>query len=284
VTKVGAPIVVKADGLHAGKGVIVAMTAEEALRAVDQVFAMGPDAPVVIEEFLEGEEASFFCLVDGETVAPLASAQDHKRVFDGDRGPNTGGMGATSPVPAVDERLGSQVMERILRPTVRALAAEGRPYRGLLYAGLMITPAGPRVVEFNCRFGDPECQVVLVRLEDDLLALLDACARGQALPALARWSPRAAVCVVLASGGYPAGYETGFPIGGLERAEAIPDLLVFQAGTATENGILVTAGGRVLGVTAVAETIQGAADLAYRGIDRISFEGMHFRRDIGRKP
>jgi phosphoribosylamine--glycine ligase len=283
----GAPLVVKADGLAAGKGAIVCQTLDDAEAAL--VLCLERDGfgaagrTVVVEEFMEGEEASFFALVNGSEVLAFGVAQDHKRAFDNDQGPNTGGMGAHSPAPVVDERLAVQVMDRVVRPTVRALAAEGRPYRGLLYAGLMITPEGPKVVEFNCRFGDPECQVVLMRLEDDLLPLLDACARGEALPSEARWSTTAAVCVVLASGGYPGGYRTGLPITGVDQAEMIQGLVVFHAGTATRNGTLVTAGGRVLGVTAAAATIREAADLAYQGVDRLSFEGMHFRRDIGRR-
>jgi len=283
----GAPLVVKADGLAAGKGAMVCPTLAEAddaisLRIERRGFGAA-GATVVVEEFVQGEEASFFALSNGRDVLPFGIAQDHKRVFDGDQGPNTGGMGAYSPAPIVDERVTARVMERIVRPTIRALAAEGRPYRGLLYAGLMITTEGPKVLEFNSRFGDPECQAVLMRLADDLLPLLHACATGGELPPGVRWRAGAAVCVVLASSGYPGEYRAGFPIAGIDEAEAIEGMVVFQAGTATRNDTLVTAGGRVLGVTAAAQSISGAADLAYRGVDRVCFEGMHFRRDIARR-
>ncbi len=283
------PLVVKASGLAAGKGVTVCLTVEQAVaatRAADTfAITIGYDRrKVVVEEFLEGEEASFFALSNGAAVLPFGVARDHKRALDSDEGPNTGGMGAYSPAPIVDERVSAEVMERIVRPTIRALAAEGRPYRGLLYVGLMLTAEGPKVVEFNCRFGDPECQAVLMRLEDDLLPLLHACATGGALPATVRWGDGAAVCVVAASGGYPGEYRTGFPVAGIDEAERVPGVVVFQAGTAMRDGRLVTAGGRVLGVTATAEDLPAAVDLAYRGVDRLGFEGMHVRRDIGRRP
>lgn len=284
----GAPLVVKADGLAAGKGAIVCESLVEADDAVDLCLerrAFGAaGSTIVVEEFMEGEEASVFALSNGSDVVEFGVARDHKRVFDGDQGPNTGGMGAYSPVATIDAELAVEVMSRIIRPVIRALEAEGRPYRGLLYAGLMLTADGPKVVEFNCRFGDPECQAVLLRLEDDLLPLLDACARGGPLPTTARWSRGAAVCVVVASGGYPGEYRAGIPITGIEDAERIPGVVVFHAGTATKNGTLVTAGGRVLGVTAAADTIHDAAALAYRGVDRVRFAGMHSRRDIGRRP
>jgi phosphoribosylamine---glycine ligase len=283
----GAPLVVKADGLAAGKGAIVCLSLVEADDAVALCLereAFGAAGrTVVVEEFLEGEEASLFALSNGTDVVELGIAQDHKRVGDGDRGPNTGGMGALSPVAALGPGLAQEVMARIVRPVIRALEADGRPYRGLLYAGLMLTRSGPKVVEFNCRFGDPECQAVLTRLEDDLLPLLDACAGRGPLPSAVRWRGSASVCVVLASGGYPGAYRVGLPISGLEAAAAIPDVVVFHAGTATKNGTLVTAGGRVLGVTATAQSVSDAADLAYQAVERIRFDGMHFRRDIGRR-
>jgi phosphoribosylamine--glycine ligase len=281
VTKVGAPIVVKADGLHAGKGVIVAMTAEEALRAVDQVFAMGPDAPVVIEEFLEGEEASFFCLVDGETVAPLASAQDHKRVFDGDHGPNTGGMGAYSPTPVMTLGLEARVLEEIVQPTARALAVAGTPYRGVLYAGLILTREGPKLIEYNVRFGDPECQVLMPRLKDDLLTLMFATCDGALDRVNVRWHDEHAITVVLATKGYPGAYEGGSEIRGIERAAEVEGVTIFHAGTKRTGGKLLAAGGRVLNVTATGKTLEEAQTRAYRAVDLIDWPQGFCRRDIG---
>ncbi len=284
---IGAPLVVKADGLAAGKGAIVCATlaeADEAIALCLERRAFGAaGATVVVEEFMRGEEASFFALSSGAEAIPLGVAQDHKRVYDGDQGPNTGGMGAYSPAPIVDEPTAALVMERIIRPTIGALAAEGRPYRGLLYAGLMLTSEGPKVVEFNCRFGDPECQAVLTRLADDLLPLLHAAATGAALPVSVTWRTGAAVCVVLASQGYPGEYPTGLPIAGVDEAEALPGVVVFHAGTARKGGTLVTAGGRVLGVTARGDSVSAATDLAYRGVDRVCFQGMHYRKDIARR-
>ena len=284
---IGAPLVVKADGLAAGKGAIVCATlaeADEAIALCLEHRAFGAaGATVVVEEFMRGEEASFFALSSGAEAIPLGVAQDHKRVYDGDQGPNTGGMGAYSPAPIVDEPTAALVMERIIRPTIGALAAEGRPYRGLLYAGLMLTSEGPKVVEFNCRFGDPECQAVLMRLADDLLPLLHAAATGAALPVSVTWGTGAAVCVVLASPGYPGEYPTGLPIAGVDEAEALPGVVVFHAGTARKDGTLVTAGGRVLGVTARGDSVSAATDLAYRGVDRVCFQGMHYRKDIARR-
>ncbi|MBI4637403.1 MAG: phosphoribosylamine--glycine ligase [Candidatus Rokubacteria bacterium] len=283
----GAPLVVKADGLAAGKGAIVCRTLDEADDAVAacmerRVFGAA-GARVIVEEFLRGEEVSFFALSNGRDAIPLAAAQDHKTVFDDDRGPNTGGMGAYSPVPRVDEAGERALMETIVRPTIRALAREGAPYRGVLFVGLMLTAEGPKVVEFNCRFGDPECQAILPRAQEDLVPLLAAAARGEDLPARTAWRPDAAVCVALASGGYPGEYRTGLPIEGIEAAESVPGVHVFHAGTARRDARLVTAGGRVLGVTAVAPEIRGAIAAAYAAIARIRFEGMHYRRDIGRK-
>jgi phosphoribosylamine--glycine ligase len=235
---------------------------------------------VVVEEFMVGEEASFFAITDGTAILPLAGAQDHKTANDGDRGPNTGGMGAYSPAPILDAAMAERVMAEIVRPTVAAMAREGVPFAGFLYVGLMIGSDGPRVVEFNCRFGDPECQVVLPRLADDLLPLLAAAAGGEGLPAGLAWKPDAAVCVVLASGGYPGRYETGLPITGVEEAAALPGVEIFHAGTALRDGVLVTAGGRVLGVHATGPDLRAAVDTAYAAADRIRFAGKHHRRDI----
>lgn len=285
--ELGAPLVVKADGPAAGKGAIVCRTLEEADEAValcleQRAFGRAGEQ-IVVEEFLAGEEASFFALTDGEAALPLGTAQDHKTVFDDDRGPNTGGMGAYSPAPIVDGPMHGEVMRTIILPTVHAMAAEGRPYRGVIYAGLMLTREGPKVLEYNCRFGDPEHQTIMVRLQDDLLPLLHAVARGERLPSAVRWRPEAAVCVVLASGGYPEDYQTGKPISGIEEAERLGGVTVFHAGTALTDGRLVTAGGRVLGVTAVGADIPAAVARAYEAVATIRFEGMHFRRDIGRK-
>jgi len=287
--ELGAPCVVKTDGLAAGKGAIVCATLAEADTAIAQCMERrefgAAGATVVIEEFMRGEEASFFVLAGAGGVLPLAAAQDHKTVFDGDRGPNTGGMGAFSPVAAVDAAMQDRVMREIVEPTLAALAAEAAPYAGVLYVGLMLTAEGPRVVEFNCRFGDPECQAIMLRMEEDLVPLLLAVARGERLPAPPPWTNagRAAVCVAVASGGYPGRYTTGQEITGVDAAEARPGVQVFQAGTARRQGRLVTAGGRVLGVTAVAEDLTAATAAAYEGVSRIHFEGMHYRSDIGRK-
>jgi phosphoribosylamine--glycine ligase len=235
---------------------------------------------VVVEEFMRGEEASFFVLVSGTEVLPLAEAEDHKTIFDGDRGPNTGGMGAFSPVVSFDAAVHAQVMDTIVRPVVAALASEGAPYHGVLYVGLMLTADGPKVVEFNCRFGDPECQVLMVRLADDLAPALLAIARRESLPVALKWSGDAAVCVNLVSAGYPGRYSTGIPITGIEAAEA-HGVHVFHAGTALRDGRLVTAGGRVLSVTATAPSLSDATARAYASIPEIRFEGMHYRRDIG---
>ena len=287
VRELGDRAVVKADGLAAGKGAVVCADTAEADRAIGdmlerRVFGEA-GARVVVEEFLEGEEVSVFALTDGRTVCPLASAQDHKAVFDGDRGPNTGGMGAYSPAPVLDAALAGEVVRTVLEPTIRAMAAEGRPYRGVLYAGLMLTAAGVRVLEYNVRFGDPECQVLMPRLVEDLLPLCQAVAEGRGLPASVTWRAEAAVCVVLASGGYPGEYATGFPVEGLDRAEAHPGVTIFHAGTASREGRLLTAGGRVLGVSALGADILSAVAAAYAGAEEIRFDGMHYRRDIGRR-
>lgn len=283
----GAPVVIKADGLAAGKGAIVCRSLEEADAAVaacmeQRVFGAAGDT-VVVEECLEGEELSFFALANGADALPLGAAQDHKTVFDDDRGPNTGGMGAYAPVPFVDEPLDERIMRTIVRPTIAGLAAESAPYRGVLYVGLMMTRQGPKVLEYNCRFGDPECQVLLVRMAGDLVPALIAAARGHELPPPIAWSGEASVCVNLASGGYPGAYHTGHLIEGLDAAESRPGVRVFHAGTALRDGKLVTAGGRVLSVTAAAADLKAAVERAYDAIRLIHFEGMHYRTDIGRK-
>jgi phosphoribosylamine--glycine ligase len=287
VGELGGRAVVKADGLAAGKGAVVCRDPAAAARAIGDMLERrvfgDAGARVVVEELLEGEEVSVFALTDGHAVCPLASAQDHKAVFDGDRGPNTGGMGAYSPAPALDPALARQVVETVLAPTIRAMAAEGRPYRGVLFAGLMLTPRGVRVLEYNVRFGDPECQVLMLRLADDLLPLCQAVAAGHGLPASVAWRPDAAACVVLAADGYPGPYATGLPIEGIERAEAHPGVTVFHAGTARRDGRLVTAGGRVLGVTALGADIPSAVAAAYAAVAEIRFDGVHYRRDIGHR-
>ena len=283
----GAPIVVKADGLAAGKGVIVAMTVEQAVTAVDEIMLDGvfgsAGSSVVIEEFMAGEEASFFAFTDGSNILPLASAQDHKRIFDNDEGPNTGGMGAYSPAPVVTEALVAEVVATIVRPTIAGMAAEGCPYRGILYVGLMIANGKPRVVEFNARFGDPEAQPLLMRMKSDIVPVLQACARGQLTQTALDWHDKAAVCVVMASGGYPGSYENGLPIDGLDTAANIDDLMVFHAGTAGKAGQIVNSGGRVLGVTGLGATVAAAIAKAYQGVAVIRWEGAQFRTDIGRK-
>ena len=283
--ELGAPLVVKADGLAAGKGVLICRSlgeADAALAHCLEARAFGDSGlTVVVEEFLRGEEASFFALSDGTTALPLAAAQDHKTVWDGDRGPNTGGMGAYSPAPVMDAAMEARVMAEIVRPTIAAMAAEGAPYTGVLFVGLMITREGPKVIEFNCRFGDPECQALLPRLQEDLLALLLAAATGKGLPPSLAWSPRASVCVVMTSAGYPGRYDTGTAITGLEAAGALPDVTVFHAGTARAGGGLVTAGGRVLGVQALGDDVAAAIRTAYAAVERIRFDGAHYRRDIG---
>ena len=282
----GAPLVVKTDGLAAGKGAIVCTTlaeADDAIAACLERREFGASgARVILEEFLVGEEVSFFALVSGRDAVPLAAAQDHKAVFDGDRGPNTGGMGAFSPVASFDVAMQARVMRTLVRPTIGALADEGAPFSGVLFVQLMLTAAGPKIVEFNCRFGDPECQAILAPMEVDLLPLLAAVAAG-GVPAAVPASRRAAVCVTVASGGYPGQYATGIPISGIEDAAAISGVQVFHAGTARRDGRLVTSGGRVLGVTAVGDDVQQAIDTAYEAVARIRFDGMHFRRDIGRR-
>jgi phosphoribosylamine--glycine ligase len=276
----GAPIVVKMDGLAAGKGVVVAETLAEAERAVDEAFA-APGAEIVVEEFLSGEEVSFFALVDGETVLPLVSAQDHKRVGEGDRGPNTGGMGAYSPAPLMTAELERATIERILRPTVRAMAEIGAPYRGVLYAGLMVTAEGPQLLEYNVRFGDPECQVLMMRLKSDLLPALLAVQEGMLAHVDLRWHDDAALGVVMAARGYPGRHETGSVIGNLGAAGAIEGVKIFHAGTRREADLIRATGGRVLTVTARGRDIAEARQRAYRAVDLIDWPEGFCRRDIG---
>lgn len=279
-----APIVIKADGLAAGKGVVVAQTLEEAEKAlhdimVDRIFGESGNQ-VVIEEFLTGQEMSILAFVDGETVRPMVPAQDHKPVFDNDKGPNTGGMGTYTPLPHISQSIIEESIETIIKPTAKAMVAEGRPFRGVLFAGLMLTPNGPKTIEFNARFGDPETQVVLPRLKTDLLDIFLAAVNGRLDQMDIEWSDEAAVCVVLASEGYPASYPKGLPIEGLNEVQ---DALVFHAGTAVKDGAIVTSGGRVLGVTALGRDIAEARAKAYAEADRIRFQGKHYRTDIAKK-
>jgi phosphoribosylamine--glycine ligase len=290
VEREGAPIVVKADGLAAGKGVVVAQTAAEAHAAIDAMLvdnAMGDaGARVVIEEFLTGEEASFIVMVDGRNVLPLASSQDHKRLADGDRGPNTGGMGAYSPAPVVTPELHGRLMREVIVPTVQGMAADGIAYTGFLYAGVMIDAAGnPRVLEFNCRLGDPETQPIMVRLKSDLFELLDHAVDGTLDAADAEWDRRAALCVVLAAQGYPDAPRRGDAVEGLDRVTGAthPDVVVFHAGTALDGDRVVATGGRVLGVTALGDSVRLAQRSAYAAIGEIRFDGMQYRTDIGHR-
>lgn len=284
VKEKGAPIVVKADGLAAGKGVVVAMTEQEALDAIDDMMGDlkfgGAGARVVLEEFMEGEEASLLAFTDGETIVSMIAAQDHKRANDNDEGPNTGGMGTYAPAPVMTDILRLKAVEKVLKPTIAAMKAEGRPYQGCLYAGLMINGDSIKVVEFNCRFGDPETQVIMPLLDGDLAEIMLACATGTLAKADIGWHDQAAVCVVMASGGYPGSYQQGLLISGLAEADALEGVAVFHAGTKVVDGQIVTAGGRVLGVTAVGKNIREAKDKAYEAIAKISFEGAQYRQDI----
>ncbi|MBC6416660.1 MAG: phosphoribosylamine--glycine ligase [Rhodospirillales bacterium] len=282
----GAPIVVKADGLAAGKGVTVAMSRQQAGRAVVEALDEGrfgtAGAAVIIEEFLEGEEVSFHALVDGTTVLPLAGAQDYKQVGEGDRGANTGGMGSLSPTPVLDAAMTRRVLDEILRPTAAAMVAEDAPFRGTLYAGLMITRTGPKLIEYNVRFGDPECQVLCARLKSDLLPVLAAAAQGQLDRVGLEWHDRAALCVVVAASGYPGSYDKGSVVGGLAAAGALPNVEIFHAGTRrSQAGEILADGGRVLGVTATAASLAGARTQAYAAVDRLDWPQGFCRRDIG---
>ena len=284
VDEIGVPCVVKADGLAAGKGVIICMTREEADKAIEDMLtdhAFGDaSATIVIEEYMVGPEVSVLAFADGKSVLPMVSAQDHKRIFDGDKGPNTGGMGAYSPAPVYTEALSAEVNKTIIEPTIAAMAAEGTPFTGILYTGLMLTEKGPRVLEYNVRFGDPETQPIMVRMKSDIVELFQACVDGKLDEATLEWHDEAAVCVIMASGGYPASSEKGVPIYGLDDIAA-EEAIVFQSGTAEKDGEIVTNGGRVLGVTAKDATIKGAIDKAYAAVEKINFDHMQFRRDIG---
>ena len=284
VEEKGAPIVVKADGLAAGKGVVVAMTKEEALEAIDDMMADqkfgNAGARVVLEEYMEGEEASLLAFTDGKTVVPMIAAQDHKRIFDNDEGPNTGGMGTYAPAPVMTDVLRLKATERVLKPVVAAMAEEGTPYQGCLYAGLMINGDSVKVVEFNCRFGDPETQVILPLLDGDLADIMLACATGTLDEVEVAWHDKAAVCVVMASGGYPGKYENGKEITGLAEANADEATVVFHAGTKAVDGKIVTAGGRVLGVTSVDKNIRDARDRAYAAVEKVKFDQVFYRKDI----
>ena len=287
VREVGVPIVIKADGLASGKGVIIANSLQEADEAIfsimeEKIFGRAGDK-VIVEECLQGEEVSMLAFTDGENIVSLPSAQDHKRIFDGDKGPNTGGMGAYSPAPFESQDFSREVMEEVFIPVIRAMKNEGRPYVGVIYAGLMVTKDGPKVLEFNVRFGDPETQVILPRLKGDLVDIMEGCLSGKLKEVRVEWHKEAALCVVMAAHGYPGHYENGKKISGLEKIEKLKDIFVFQAGTSLVDGKVVTSGGRVLGVTALAKDIEGAIKKAYGAVELIKFEGAHYRKDIGAK-
>jgi phosphoribosylamine--glycine ligase len=280
----GAPIVIKADGLAAGKGVVVAMTLDEALAAVELMFGGSfgaAGAEVVVEEFLRGEEASFFALCDGEHALPLVTAQDHKRAFDGDQGPNTGGMGAYSPAPVMTEAICARVMIEMIMPTLRALQAMGTPYKGVLYAGVMVTEQGPKLVEYNARFGDPECQVLMLRMMSDIVPALLACADGQLKNFSLRWYDDAALTVIMATRGYPGDYGRGSVIEGLDQAAKVEGVEIFHAGTMAKGGKILANGGRVLNICAMGKTVAEAQHRAYEAVDRIHWPEGFCRRDIG---
>jgi phosphoribosylamine--glycine ligase len=283
----GFPMVIKADGLASGKGTLVAADADGADEVVEQLMTErrfgSAGTRVVIEEFLAGEEVSFLVFSDGANAVPMVSVQDHKRAFDDDQGPNTGGMGTVSPATNLTLEVHKQIMQDIVLPTVKGLAEEGRRYQGVLYVGLMMTEQGPRVLEYNARFGDPETQVILARLRSDLVPLLKGAAEGNLKDVRVEWAKEAAACIVLASKGYPDAVETGKPISGLDALKNEPELLVFHGATALQDGRLVNVGGRVLGVTALGASLDAAIEAAYRAAGRVSFEGMRYRKDVGRK-
>lgn len=281
LTETGAPVVVKADGLAAGKGVIIAESVQEGLAAIDRIFDGPGGEAVVLEEKLTGEEASFFVLTDGEAVLPLAGAQDHKRAHDGDVGPNTGGMGAYSPAPVFTPQIEREVMDRIVLPVLNEMKVRGMPYSGVLYVGLMLTEDGPKLIEFNARFGDPECQCILPRLETDLLPLLLACAEGRLEGDPLAWKPDTCLTVVMAAQGYPGSYERGDAIGGLEEAAADPAVTIFHAGTKSQDGGVVSDGGRVLSITALGRDVTEARALAYDAASAIRWDSGFYRSDIG---
>ena len=287
IRKLGAPIVVKADGLAAGKGVIVCKTVEEAIQSVDKIMVekiFGEAGNrVVIEEYLVGEEASYIAFTDGKAILPMASSQDHKPIFDEDQGPNTGGMGAYSPAPVVTGEVHEKIIEKILRPIIYGMGEEGRTYKGVLYAGLMIHEGHPKVLEFNARFGDPETQPVLMRMKGDIVPILEACMKGTLSQHRIEWDNRPSVCVVMASKGYPGDYEKGKVIGGLKEVSQMEGVFVFHAGTALKDGQMITNGGRVLGVTGLGEDIPRAIERTYQAVKKISWDGVHYRTDIGQK-
>ncbi len=281
------PIVVKADGLALGKGVLICANLEEAESALKQIMVEkkfgSSGSKVVIEEFLTGPEVSVLSFCDGNTVVPMVSAQDHKRAFDGDKGLNTGGMGTFSPSRIYTDDVAKECMEKIFKPTVAALKAENRVFKGIIYFGLMITENGPKVIEYNARFGDPETQVILPRLENDILEIFEACVDGDLDKIDVKWKDNAAACVILASGGYPESYKKGFEIHGLDNCKKRDDIYIYHAGTVLENGKFLTNGGRVLGVTGIGKDLDEAIKIAYQGVDMINFENMHYRKDIGIK-
>jgi phosphoribosylamine--glycine ligase len=287
IRDMGAPVVVKADGLAAGKGVTVAFDEESAIDAVKQCLVKGAFGRagnrVVLEEYLDGEEASVLAFTDGKNILLMPSSQDHKAIYDGDKGPNTGGMGAYSPAPIITDELMKEIEQTIVRPTIDGLREENCEYRGVLYCGIMVTNSGPKVLEFNVRFGDPETQVVVPRLKSDIVPLLMACAEGDLSGMEAEWTEEAAVCIVLASGGYPGKYEKGKPITGLDKAAKLPGAVVFHAGTSSKNNKVVTSGGRVIGATALAKDIPSAIKRAYGCANAIDFEKKYCRTDIGQK-
>ncbi len=281
------PIVIKADGLALGKGVLICGSLEEAKAGISEIMidrkfgASG--SQIVVEEFLTGPEVSVLSFTDGKTMVPMISSMDHKRINDGDEGLNTGGMGTIAPNPYYTKAVAKECMEKIFLPTMHAMNAEGRTFQGCLYFGLMLTPKGPRVIEYNCRFGDPETQVVLPLLKSDLAEIFFAVAQGRLADVPVEFEDRSCACVIMASGGYPVKYQSGYTITGIHSANALPETYVYHAGSKLENGVLVTAGGRVLGVTAKADDLQTALNRAYRGVEKIYFENAHFRRDIGRR-
>ncbi len=280
----GAPIVIKADGLAAGKGVIVAMNEEEAVNAVKDMFSGSfgkAGAEVVVEAFLQGEEASFFALIDGDNIVPLATAQDHKRVGEGDTGPNTGGMGAYSPAPVMTQEMCKRTIDEIIRPTVKAMNDLAAPYKGVLFAGLMITDKGPELIEYNCRFGDPECQVLMKRLNSDIVPLLIATARGMLNDVKVDWDAQTALTVVMAANGYPESYSKGTVVSNLEVANSLPDTNIFQAGTKKIDNQTIATGGRVLNITSLGSSVKEAKEKAYKAVDTIDWKDGFCRRDIG---
>jgi len=287
IRKCGAPIVVKADGLAAGKGVIICKSVEEAIQAVDEIMVKKVFGEagnrVVVEEYLVGEEASYIAFTDGKAILPLASSQDHKAIFDGDQGPNTGGMGAYSPAPVVTDEVHERIIEKILRPIIYGMGEEGRPYKGVLYAGLMIHEAHAKVLEFNARFGDPETQPVLMRMKGDIVPILEACMKGTLSQHRIEWDNRSSVCVVMASKGYPGDYDKGKVITGLKEVSRMEGVFVFHAGTVLKDGQMVTNGGRVLGVSGLGEDIPRAIEKTYQAVKKISWDGVYYRTDIGQK-